>query len=153
MKNNIQDLEVLSNLLDTRFKGPFGFRFGLDGLIGLIPGFGDIITNFMGGYIILRAIHMGYPASVILRMLTNIFIDTAFQSLPLVGNILDFFIKSNRRNYKIIKEYEDSPAFTKQRSLLWNVCMLTFVLSSLIAMTALTLIFAVYVVQWVLSTI
>ena len=107
MKSN--DLKYLAEILDSKFKGPFGFRFGLDGIIGLIPGIGDIITSFLSLYIVVRAAQSNYPQSIILRMCLNILIESLVGVVPLFGNLFDFVWRSNEKNLQLIKDYEIQP--------------------------------------------
>ncbi len=132
---NDAELKTLADVLDTRFRGPFGFRFGLDGLLGLIPGLGDVITNVMGAYIIIKATWLGYPGSVIARMFLNFCFDNLLESIPVVGNIIDFFFKSNSRNVRLMQAYQREPQLIQRRSFYWTlivVILLVFVTGVLI---------------------
>jgi hypothetical protein len=111
----VKDIEALSDLMDTKFKF-LGIRFGLDGIIGLVPVVGDIATSGVSFYIVLRAFIMGFPLIVIIRMLINVFIDFVFGAVPILGNIFDFFWKANTSNVAIMKAYSTSPDRTKKRS-------------------------------------
>ena len=111
----MKDIEALSELMDTKFK-IFGFRFGLDGVIGLVPVVGDVATTGVSFYIVLRAFVMGFPPVVIVRMLINILIDFVFGSIPVLGNIFDFIWKANTSNVSLMKSYASSPGQTKKRS-------------------------------------
>lgn len=84
---------------------PIGrWKFGLDGVIGLIPGLGDIIGAAIGMLIVLRAVQAGIPRIAIARMMTNIAIDTFVGAIPLVGDAFDFMYKSNTMNMRIYEE-------------------------------------------------
>lgn len=109
-------VEKLADLLDTKFKGPFGFRFGLDGLIGLIPGVGDVVTTVMAFLIVLSGVQSGASPAVLLRMALNIAIDNLLSAIPFLGFVLDFFWKSNQRNLKILKAHRVSPDATRRSS-------------------------------------
>ena len=94
----------LAHLLDDMIRiGPYSI--GLDGLIGLIPGFGDIAGAIIAMIIVLRAAQAGVPRIAIARMVTNIAIDTFVGSIPIFGDAFDFAYKSNLKNLRI---YEDS---------------------------------------------
>jgi hypothetical protein len=96
--------EKIAWLMDGMFRvGPW--RVGLDGLIGLIPGFGDIAGALIGMIIVLRAAQAGVPRIALARMVTNIAIDTFVGSIPLFGDAFDFAYKSNIKNLRI---YEDA---------------------------------------------
>ena len=85
---------------------PMGrWSIGLDGILGLIPGLGDVACALIGMLIVLRAVHAGIPRVVIARMMTNIAIDTFVGSIPLLGDAFDFMYKSNAMNLRL---YEDA---------------------------------------------
>jgi hypothetical protein len=94
----------LAHLMDDMIRiGPYSL--GLDGLIGLIPGFGDIAGAIVAMIIVLRAAQAGIPRIALARMVTNIAIDTFVGSIPIFGDAFDFAYKSNLKNLRI---YEDS---------------------------------------------
>ena len=81
-----------------------GWRFGLDALIGLIPGFGDTATSLVSFYILVNAVRYGVPKITLLRMGLNIAIDYAVGSLPLVGDFVDAWWKSNQKNLDLLRK-------------------------------------------------
>jgi hypothetical protein len=96
--------EKLAWMMDGMFKvGPWSV--GLDGLIGLIPGLGDIAGALIGMLIVVRAVQAGIPRVAVARMVTNIAIDTFVGSIPILGDAFDFAYKSNTKNLRI---YEDA---------------------------------------------
>ncbi len=102
----LADLERLAALLDAQFGIPgTRFRVGLDGLLGLVPGIGDGAGALLSLYIVLKARSMGAPTGLVLRMLTNVAIDSALGAIPLAGDLFDFFYKANRRNVGLLKRH------------------------------------------------
>jgi hypothetical protein len=100
------DLEFLASILDDRFAIPgTNIRFGLDALIGLIPGVGDAITATLGSYLIYRAHQLGASKLTLLRMAGNTAVDTVVGSVPLLGDLLDFRFKANRRNLELLRRH------------------------------------------------
>jgi hypothetical protein len=98
-------LERLSWLMDDLFRVPvLGWRFGLDALIGLIPGFGDTATSLVSFYILAAAVRYRVPKVTLLRMGLNIALDYAVGSLPVVGDIADAAWKSNHKNIDLLKK-------------------------------------------------
>src|SRR5687768_11068204 len=98
-------LERLSWLMDDLFRVPvLGWRFGLDALIGLIPGFGDTATSLVSFYILVNAVRYRVPKITLLRMGLNIGIDYAVGALPFVGDLFDAWWKSNQRNLDLLKK-------------------------------------------------
>src|SRR5215469_11550625 len=95
-----QTLRRLEILLDEAFRIPFtGVRFGIDGIIGLVPGLGDVLTGVVSFIIPLAAWVRGVPYIALVRMGVNIGIDVLFGSVPILGDVFDIAWKANRRNY------------------------------------------------------
>lgn len=98
-------LERLSWLMDDLFRVPgLGWRFGLDALVGLIPGFGDTATSLVSFYILGSAVKYRVPKITLLRMGLNLALDYLLGSLPLVGDLFDAWWKSNHRNVDLLRE-------------------------------------------------
>jgi hypothetical protein len=91
--------------MDDMFRVPvLGWRFGLDALIGLIPGFGDTSTSLVSFYILAAAVRYRVPKITLLRMGMNIGIDYLVGSLPIVGDLADAWWKSNRMNLDLLRK-------------------------------------------------
>ena len=105
-----ENLDTLSHLLDDFIRIPgTPIRFGLDGIVGFIPGVGDILGGLASSIIIVAAWIRGVPKAVVARMVLNVAIETAVGSLPVVGNLFDIGWRANRRNYKLLAESLDLP--------------------------------------------
>src|SRR5690606_17510045 len=85
----IKRLRALAWLMDNSIPLPGGFRIGIDALIGLFPGIGDAIGAVISTYIINEARDMGAPRSVLLRMMSNVAIDTVIGAIPFAGDLFD----------------------------------------------------------------
>lgn len=110
-------LERLAWFLDSSIKVPgFNARFGLDGLIGLIPGVGDVISALISSVVISEAARMGAPKTLLLKMAFNVLVDTVVGAVPLVGDLFDFAWKANNRNVSLLNRYLDSPRETEVNS-------------------------------------
>ena len=100
-----KSLDDLAFYLDDLFRIPgTSWRFGLDGIIGLVPSVGDTLTSLASFYILLAGVRYGVPKITLLRMALNIGIDYLLGSVPLIGDALDFFWKSNDMNMNLIRE-------------------------------------------------
>ena len=100
----IARLETLANLLDTALVVPgTNIRFGLDALVGLIPGIGDVLTTATSLYIVHEAYQLGAPKRLLVRMLGNVAVDGFVGAFPLVGDMLDTFWRANRRNVALLR--------------------------------------------------
>lgn len=98
-------LDRLSWLMDELITIPgLGWRFGLDAIVGLIPGFGDTATSLVSFYILASAVRYRVPKVTLLRMGLNIAIDYVVGSLPLVGDIFDAWWKSNQMNVELLSK-------------------------------------------------
>ena len=95
----------LARLLDSQFRIPgTGIRFGVDSILGLIPGAGDTVTAAMAAYIIFEAWRMGVSKVTIGRMLGNLVIDWVIGSIPLIGDLFDVGFKANIRNVQLLED-------------------------------------------------
>lgn len=141
----------LARLLDAQWNLPFGTKIGWDGVLGFVPGIGDLATNFLSLYIVLQAALLGCPPIVILRMGMNILIDNFFDAIPILGNFFDFFWKSNTRNVRLIEAYQANPRRAMVRSR-WAVGT-GIALVALFAIASLTIaVFAFFTaVQWIVG--
>ena len=102
----IARIEALAALLDTAFLIPgTNFRFGVDALVGLLPGIGDALTTAVSLWLVKEARALGAPKHLIARMLGNIVIDGVVGAVPLVGDAFDLVWKSNRRNLHLLRKH------------------------------------------------
>jgi len=100
-----EGIERLSWLMDDLIRIPgLGWRFGLDALVGLIPGFGDTASSLASFYILASAVRYRVPKVTLLRMGMNLGIDYIVGSLPLVGDLFDAWWKSNHMNVELLRE-------------------------------------------------
>ncbi len=99
----LRRLERIARLLDSEFRLPgTRFRFGLDGLIGLVPGIGDAAGFAISSYIVLEAWRLGAPAPILMRMIANLVVDGAVGSIPVAGDLFDLAWKANKRNLNLL---------------------------------------------------
>lgn len=100
----LRRLDRLAQLLDSRFRIPgTGIRFGLDGIIGLVPGLGDLATLAPSAYLLVQANRLGASKATMLRMASNTGIDFAIGAVPLLGDIFDVGFKANNRNAALLR--------------------------------------------------
>lgn len=103
-------LERLSYYLDELFLIPgTRYRIGLDPLLGLVPGIGDLSTSAASAYIVARAAALGVPRATLARMLLVLVVDAVFGSLPLVGDAFDAAWKANTRNVRLLEARLGAP--------------------------------------------
>jgi hypothetical protein len=134
--------EQLAWLMDSSISiGPVSI--GLDAIIGLVPGLGDLLCSMIGSWIVLRAMQAGVHRSAILRMILNLGIDALVGSIPVVGDIFDMAYKANIKNVKIYRE-----ALSGARAPLkdWGFSALVIVI--LLVMLVLPLLGLIFLIQW-----
>lgn len=103
-----QRIEAMEFLLERSIALPgIGRAIGLDAVIGLIPGIGDVITAAMGAYIVWEARNLGLSRWQIARMAGNVGFDMVLGAVPLAGDVFDLLFRSNSRNLRIIKRHLD----------------------------------------------
>ena len=102
----IARMDALARLLDTAFVVPgTRIRFGMDGLIGLVPGIGDAVTTALSLFIVYEAHQLGAPRHMLVRMLGNVALDGVVGSVPVAGDVFDVMWKANRRNMRLLLDW------------------------------------------------
>jgi hypothetical protein len=120
-------------LLDNSIPLPgVKFRIGLDAILGLIPGLGDVLGVILSSYIVREAARLGAPPSLLARMAWNVAIEGIVGMVPFLGDIFDAAWKANQRNYRLLEEHLDSPRRAARSSRLFVALLIvgfiTFVL-------------------------
>ena len=101
-------LEAIAKLLDVAFIVPgTKFRYGIDGLIGLIPVVGDIITTAISLWVVREARALGAPWHITARMLANVAVDGVVGLVPVAGDAFDVMFRANVRNVRMLKHWLD----------------------------------------------
>src|SRR5271170_6514798 len=105
-----ENLDILSHLLDDCFRIPgTEIRFGLDGIVGLIPAIGDVLTGLASCILIFAAWVRGVPYITLTRMAVNLALDVVVGAIPFLGDAFDIAWKANRRNYKLLIRHIEQP--------------------------------------------
>jgi hypothetical protein len=105
-----ENLDLLAHLLDDWFRIPgTSIRLGLDGLIGLIPGLGDLLAGLASCLLIVAAWIRGVPYVTLVRMAVNVGLEIAVGAVPLVGDVFIIAWKANRRNYALMARHLRQP--------------------------------------------
>lgn len=127
-KTGLSNLRVIARLFDELIRVPgTNVRFGLDAVLGLLPGGGDLLGGAVSAYAIMVAARLGAPASVIARMLINIAIDTVVGAIPLLGDLFDVAWKANRKNIELLEQYERAPERVKRSSVVVVIVAILFI--------------------------
>lgn len=100
-----ENLDLLSRVLDTWFHVPgTNIRFGLDGIVGFLPGIGDFLGGAASSIIVLAAFFRGVPLITIVRMIVNLGVEVVVGMVPVLGNLFDIGWRANRRNYALLEK-------------------------------------------------
>jgi len=136
----------LANLLDEAITIPgTKSKIGLDAILGLIPGIGDLGSAAIGGYILLVASKLGVPAVVLWRMLLNLAIDTALGTIPFAGDIFDVAFRANSKNADLLMRSLAEPEAAR-RSSRWVVVLVAL---GFVAVIAAGVVATYLLVTWV----
>lgn len=99
-------VDKITDLMDSKFRVPgTQFRFGLDPILGLVPGLGDATSLAVSGSLIYYMAKFGASKKLIIMMIGNVILDATIGSIPILGNIFDFTYKANQRNVRMLKRY------------------------------------------------
>ncbi len=125
---------------------PIGKRWsiGLDGIVGLFPGVGDLAGTLVSALIVASATQAGLPRAAVGRMMANVAVDTLLGGIPLIGDFFDFAYKANTKNIKI---YRDHLQGRKQTVRNWTFTLL--VALGLLALIAVPIAALVYLFRWI----
>ncbi|WP_227816210.1 DUF4112 domain-containing protein [Nitrogeniibacter aestuarii] len=117
MDEELRKLDRLAWWMDAAFKVPgTKWRVGLDGLIGLIPGIGDLIAGGASAWIVAHAVRLGLPWHVVIRMAGNVALESLVGTIPVIGDLFDMGYKANQRNVAIMREAIEAGAIGTPRS-------------------------------------
>jgi hypothetical protein len=129
----LERYSLIVNVLDQLFRVPgTKWRFGLDAILGLIPGAGDIATALVGSYGLVIAYQNGAPAAIQLRMVLNLLVDTAIGAIPFFGDLFDFAFKSHVRNQRLLQGWLERPKRTQRSSVFVLIGTLAVLLASVV---------------------
>ena len=102
----LRRLRHLAWMVDGMFRIPgLRFRFGLNSLIGLVPGGGDAVLGLISLYIVYEAHRLGVPRATLAKMLGNVAIEVVAGSVPVLGDLFDMTLKANLRNIAVLERH------------------------------------------------
>jgi hypothetical protein len=133
----LRNAQALARLLDSSFRIPgTSFRFGLDPLVGIIPGIGDFAGVLLSTSILLSAARVGVPRQTLLRMATNIGLEALVGMVPIVGDLFDAAWKANLRNVALMEEHLAEPDRSARGSRRWLIATAAGLGALLLALVA-----------------
>jgi hypothetical protein len=111
-----EHLDYIAALLDDIFRIPgTKIRFGLDALIGWVPGIGDAMTGIASFLIVFASWRRGAKAVTLVRMIANVLLETAIGAVPVAGDVFHIVWKANRRNYRLLVREKEEPGVNAGR--------------------------------------
>jgi hypothetical protein len=140
-----ENLDLLAHILDDWFRIPgTSVRFGIDGIIGLVPGLGDVLTGLASCIIVIAAWFRGVPYVALLRMVVNLGIDVLIGVIPILGDAFDIAWKANRRNYELMTRHLRQP-----RKHTWkDYAFLGAIVIALLAVFAIPVLVVLWIFAW-----
>ena len=140
-----EHLDYIAALLDDMFRIPgTQIRFGLDALIGWIPGIGDAAPGIASFFIVFAAWRRGVQSITLVRMIANVLLETTIGAIPVAGDLFHVFWKANRRNYRLLVREKEQPGLNTGRDWIF----LAIILSMVIAAAAIP----IAILIWILRT-
>ncbi|MBE9124056.1 DUF4112 domain-containing protein [Tychonema sp. LEGE 07199] len=122
---SLRRLRQISHLLDNAIPIPgTRYRIGLDPILGLIPGGGDLVGSIFAGYIVFKSAQMGVPQETLIKMAANIVFDTVAGTVPVAGDLLDVAWKANVKNIELLDAHLGSPEPSKKADWLFVAALL-----------------------------
>ena len=147
---NLAPLRAMTRLLDNAITVPgTRFRFGLDALIGLVPGVGDAIGAVFSSFIVYQAARLGASSATLARMVGNVALDTVVGQVPLLGDLFDAGWKANSRNLDLLEAHLERPASTARASRWVLFLVIVGLLLLLVGIIALGIVVVEFVVDQV----
>jgi hypothetical protein len=135
--------ETLATLLDSALKIPgTPWYLGLDPIIGLIPGIGDLLANLIGITILGLAARLQVPRIVLARMSLNLLINGSIGSIPIAGDLFSVWFRSHARNARLLREAATHPSRATGRDWVYVI--------SIIGITIVMLVLAIALIAWLL---
>ena len=112
---SLQRLRSIAHILDNAIPIPFtSYRVGIDPIVGLIPGGGDLVMAGFSVYIVWESARLGLPRSTVTQMVFNLVFDTLAGTVPVAGDLLDVTWKANSKNIRLLEAHLDSPQHQKK---------------------------------------
>jgi hypothetical protein len=143
-----ENLDLLAHLLDDWFRLPgTSIRFGLDGIIGLIPGLGDVLAGLASCIIIFAAWIRGVPYIALARMVVNLALDVVIGAIPILGDAFDIAWKANRRNYALMTRHLRQPRKHTWKDYLFLLCFAAI----LLVIFTIPVVVIVWLASWIVQ--
>jgi hypothetical protein len=126
-----EHLDYIAGLLDDMFRIPgTQIRFGLDAVIGWVPGIGDAAASIASFLIVFAAWRRGVKVVTLVRMIANVLLESTVGAIPLAGDVFHIFWKANRRNYLLLIREKEQPGSNTRRDWMFLAIILFTVIAA-----------------------
>lgn len=147
---SLQRVRRLGRILDDAIAIPgIGYRIGLDPLIGLIPGGGDLMTGLMSVYIVAEAARFGVPAATLGRMGFNILMELILGTMPMVGDLFDVVWKANAQNVALLEQHIRHPVPSRRADKVFAMILITGLTALVLSVASLSIFIVLQVLELV----
>lgn len=137
-EERLAHLRAIAQVMDSAIAIPgTDLRFGIDPILGLFPGMGDVLGMLTSAYIVVQATRWKLPAATLGRMVMNLGLDWLAGNVPIVGDLFDVTWKANTQNLKLLEAHLHEPQATKAADR-WFVFLVFLALGLLVALAGLT---------------
>ena len=142
-----ENLDLLAHVLDECFRIPgTSIRFGLDGIIGLVPFLGDVLAGLASCIIVVAAWFRGVPYVTLARMVINLGLDVLVGAIPIFGDAFDIAWKANRRNYSLLTRHLRQPHRHTWKDYVFLLCIGL----ALLAIFAIPILIIAWAMTWII---
>ena len=143
-------IAFLARLMDDQFVIPgTNIRFGLDPILGLLPGWGDSASSLVSAVLILKSARAGVPKIILSRMALNILINAAVGVIPGLGDAFSFWFKSNAKNYALHQKHAGTASKPALRDRLFVIAILGGLIALIFLFALATLGLAIQALRWI----
>ncbi|MEM9091809.1 MAG: DUF4112 domain-containing protein [Cyanobacteria bacterium P01_F01_bin.53] len=137
--SSLKRLRQMSHVLDNAITVPgTKVRFGLDPILGVLPGGGDVLTGLMSVYIVFEGARLGLPAATIGRMGFNILLDTLTGLVLVIGDLFDVTWKANSQNVALLEKHIANPVPSRAADKAFALVVIVALLALVLGMAALS---------------
>lgn len=148
------ELQLLADWLDSVFHIPgTKIRFGLDAILGLLPGFGDTLSSIISLYILHASHRYGVPRMTMARMGLNTAIDWIIGSIPFAGDVFDVYWKANQRNVALLRRHLRHTPAERQKASRADTIFVVGMIAVLIAVLIGSITLTVLAVKWLFGLV
>lgn len=148
--NRARKSKKMAWLLDECIRIPgTDIKFGLDPILGLIPGGGEIVATIAGATVLGEAGKKGIPFKTLIRMGGNMLLNAVLGFFPFVGDLFSVWFKSNKRNYEMLNEYLDSEDGREAKGGWWPALFVLFIIGSVVMINISVIVALGLAAQWI----